>query len=546
MGRTGISFFGVSIMTFSLHAFSSSDTAFDVQAAALEDPRPHPAEAALVQLGRAMMTELIDLLGDGALEEVQAIFAESLIGAFHSAAGRIERDADRTRDRMRILERDFDGSEMADGELQDATRAARAADVAQMAAELVRDAAAEVYATATGEVWTPWRGSRRGTVLTAAQLEAKTALRAMQSRRQAEAQITGPVVAFRAAPRADTEADAHRIFDALNWARAEWPAMVLATTGAKGAEKLAIRWAQQKGVTLVLARADFEKHGKAAPFRANDELMALELIVSPEHGDRIEDFPAYAREVMGRVAKDLGEPELSWIATAHFDTDQPHAHILVRGRRGDGRDLVIPRAYVGYGIRARAQEVAQERLGDLSRHDAEKRIWRETEANRFTNFDRRLLESRSGDGTVADGVGRGAWAALSRGRLRHLELFGLATRAGQRYQLAPDLEERLRSLQLRTDIIRTLNARRLESAVDIRPMQGGSVTGRVVQSGHHDEIGATGFVIVRDAAGAEHYARIKVGAALPPVGASVILLATERGIDLAHGLGASRGADRSL
>jgi hypothetical protein len=70
--------------------------------------------------------------------------------------------------------------------------------------------------------------------------------------------------------------DAGRIFDALNWARTQWPDMALATTGAKGAERLAIRWAQQKGVTLVLARADFDPHGKAAPFRANDELMALE------------------------------------------------------------------------------------------------------------------------------------------------------------------------------------------------------------------------------------------------------------------------------
>jgi hypothetical protein len=52
--------------------------------------------------------------------------------------------------------------------------------------------------------------------------------------------------------------------------------MALATTGAKSAERLAIRWAQQKGVTLVLARADFDRRGKAAPFRANDELMALE------------------------------------------------------------------------------------------------------------------------------------------------------------------------------------------------------------------------------------------------------------------------------
>lgn len=265
-------------MTFSLHAFSTSDTAFDVQAAALEDPRPHPPEAALVQLGHALMSDLLDLLGDTALEDVQTILAESLIGAFHSAGGRIEREADRARDRMRSLDRDFDGSEIADTELQAATQTARTADVAQAACELIRDAAAEFYATATGEVWTAWRGSRRGTHLTAAQLEAKQALRAIARRRDTEADPHGPVVAFRGAPFADTGEDAQRIFDALNWAKAEWPDMALATTGAKGAEKLAIRWAQQKGATLVLARADFDRHGKAAPFRANDELMALEPV----------------------------------------------------------------------------------------------------------------------------------------------------------------------------------------------------------------------------------------------------------------------------
>ena len=46
--------------------------------------------------------------------------------------------------------------------------------------------------------------------------------------------------------------------------------------GAKGSEKLAIKWSRQKGVKLILARADFDTHGKAAPFRANDELIALE------------------------------------------------------------------------------------------------------------------------------------------------------------------------------------------------------------------------------------------------------------------------------
>ena len=266
-------------MTYFTASFSASpktDSAFDDQTAALNDPRPHPTEAALVQLGRALMTELLDVISDTALEDFQTLLGEAMIGAFHSAAGRIEREADRARDAMRTLDRDFDGSEAADVELQEATAKARAGDIATQACELIRDAASESWTIATGEVWTAWRGSRRGTHLTAAQLEAKQAIRAIRNRRAGEADPGGPVVAFRGAPGADTSEDAGRIFDALNWARQEWPDMALATTGAKGSERLAIKWAQQKGVKLILARADFDAHGKAAPFRANDELIALE------------------------------------------------------------------------------------------------------------------------------------------------------------------------------------------------------------------------------------------------------------------------------
>lgn len=257
-------------------ASSKTDSAFDDLTASLGDARPHPTEDALIQLGRALMTELVDVISDTALEDYQTILGEALIGAFHSAAGRIERDADRARDAMRALDRDFDGSEAADVELQDATAKARSGDAATQACELIRDAASETWTIATGEVWTAWRGSRRGTHLTAAQLEAKQAIRAIRNRRSGEADPGGPVVAFRGAPMADTAEDAGRIFDALNWAKGEWPDMALATTGAKGSEKLAIKWAQQKGVKLILARADFGRNGKAAPFRANDELIALE------------------------------------------------------------------------------------------------------------------------------------------------------------------------------------------------------------------------------------------------------------------------------
>ena len=221
----------------------------------------------------------------------------------------------------------------------------------------------------------------------------------------------------------------------------------------------------------------------------------------------------------------------------------PHAHVLVRGRRADGRDLVIPRDYVAYGFRARAQEVAQERLGDLSRAEAERRVWRETEANRFTGFDRRLLAAAE-DGLVDDGVGRSdAWAALTRGRLRHLERLGLAARAGRRYRLAADLEDRLRALQLKQDVIRTLNQRRLQESRTVRQLEDRPVRGRVVASGCHDELGAAPYVIVRDREGVEHYARLGFGRPPPEVGRQIELAPGPRGAQV---LQPGRGRDLGL
>jgi len=300
-----------------------SDSAFDDLTATLGDMRPHPTEEALVQLGRALMTELLDLISDTALEDFQTLLGEALIGAFHSAAGRIERDADRARDAMRRLDRDFDGSEAADVELQEATARGRAGDAATRAAEMIRDAAAETWTVATGEVWTAWRGSRRGTHLTAAQLEAKQAIRAIRNRRAEETHPGGPVVAFRGAPTADSRDDAARIFDALNWALAEWPDMALATTGAKGAEKLAIQWSKQKGVKLILARADFDAHGKAAPFRANDDLIALEptccltLARSLDEGRSVEGRPFGPALNLGQKAMEQGVRHLAVRSRPH-------------------------------------------------------------------------------------------------------------------------------------------------------------------------------------------------------------------------------------
>ena len=279
---------------------SDRSLSLDGLAASFSDPRPFPSEDCLEQLGRSVMTEVLDVVLDSPLEDQASLIAEAFLSGLHAGVQRLERRADRRRDALAEAVRDFDGSEVQDQDLQERHGATAAADLAVRAMELVRDAAARVWATASGEAWAPARGGVRATTATAAQIDAAEALRARQARSLAESDPGDCVVAFRGAPAATTPEDASRIFDALNWALTEWPGMSLALTGAPGADQIAKRWASQKKVRLVLARADFERHGRAAPFRANDLIMAFRPIcvlvlaasVAPNGGARRPFGPA--------------------------------------------------------------------------------------------------------------------------------------------------------------------------------------------------------------------------------------------------------------
>ncbi|MFN3465361.1 MAG: relaxase/mobilization nuclease domain-containing protein, partial [Terricaulis sp.] len=63
------------------------------------------------------------------------------------------------------------------------------------------------------------------------------------------------------------------------------------------------------------------------------------IILSAENGGRIGDLRAYTRDVMARAEAALGD-KLQWFAVDHWDTDNPHTHIVLRGVRSDGRDLI--------------------------------------------------------------------------------------------------------------------------------------------------------------------------------------------------------------
>src|SRR3954449_2122833 len=73
------------------------------------------------------------------------------------------------------------------------------------------------------------------------------------------------------------------------------------------------------------------------------------IIISPEFGERL-DLERLTRNIVKQAERDLGTP-LEWVAVAHFNTEHPHVHLVVRGRRADGAPLTLPRSYVQHGLR---------------------------------------------------------------------------------------------------------------------------------------------------------------------------------------------------
>jgi hypothetical protein len=189
-----------------------------------------------------------------------------------------------------------------------------------------------------------------------------------------------------------------------------------------------------------------------------DDRHHFRLIISPEHGDRIEDLKGYVRSVMEDVAGDLKEPGLDWVAINHFDTDQPHAHVLMRGRRTSGQTLVMPRRTISHTIRERAETRAQELLGDQSREQAERGLFVRARSDRWTDIDMKLttLASRSGDVLLAEECSRrDTFGAIVRARVGHLEALGLAKSGKGGVTFVPDLRVRLNGLQQARDEIRS-------------------------------------------------------------------------------------------
>ena len=254
--------------------------------------------------------------------------------------------------------------------------------------------------------------------------------------------------------------------------------------------------------------------------RCEKDRHHFRFIVSPEDAPEMADLKGFARELVGRMEKDLGA-KLDWVAVDHWNTQHPHVHIIVRGVADDGQDLIISRDYIKEGMRARAQDLVTQELGPRTDHDIQLALERQVQAERWTQLDRQLVRDADRHGVIdlAPDASRqpDPFHALKVGRLRRLESLGLAHQVGPgQWTMDEATETTLRELGERGDIIkrihRGLTERGIERATANYVLAGESldapVIGRLVDRGLDDELKGTAYAVIDGVDGRTHHIKL--------------------------------------
>ena len=258
--------------------------------------------------------------------------------------------------------------------------------------------------------------------------------------------------------------------------------------------------------------------------RGREDRHQFRFIVSPEDAEQLDDLRSYTRHLMSRMEADLGT-NLDWVAVNHWNTDNPHTHIVLRGKDDTGKDLIISRDYIAQGMRDRASELATEWLGPRTELEIQQSLRREVDQERWTSLDRTLQREAQG-GLIhinqhADDPRRRQQHVLLIGRLQRLQRMGLAHESTPGvWTLHAEAEQVMRTMGERGDIVRTMQRAMggeqrdlavFESGENVRP-----VVGRVAAKGMADELYDRGYLVIDGTDGKAHYLALNAKVELEP------------------------------
>ncbi len=238
-------------------------------------PIPNDEDLQGRAVGEAFEAIFGTIQGTGLGSEVEPL-AHAFATMFQRRAVSLDQAADRQKVKIKSLVGTQDGSEIAEQELDEATRLYTMLQEKADALKGMAEAAAQAYEQETGEHYTPVTGDRttRRAMETGAVFEAKKLLEAADRADAERNKVTGTKIAVAGA---SDWIDSAPIWRRLDAALAKCPDMVLCHKGSRGAERIAAAWAKSRKVPQILFRPNWAAHNKAAPFRANDEMLTAKI-----------------------------------------------------------------------------------------------------------------------------------------------------------------------------------------------------------------------------------------------------------------------------
>ena len=108
--------------------------------------------------------------------------------------------------------------------------------------------------------------------LTSAAIDARDFQRARKDRKTMAHLPQGTLVAITGGK---DIANPAAVIERLDKARAKYADIILVHGGGPGVEKIAASWAERNGIHQIVCKPDWDRYGRAAPFRRNDDLLNL-------------------------------------------------------------------------------------------------------------------------------------------------------------------------------------------------------------------------------------------------------------------------------
>jgi hypothetical protein len=250
-------------------------------------------------------------------------------------------------------------------------------------------------------------------------------------------------------------------------------------------------------------RASDVVDAKAITAGWSEDPRHFRMIVSAEDGEALGDLRPFIREVMAGLEAKLGT-RLEWLAVDHHDTDNPHTHVLIRGRRPDGQDLFIPSRLISSGIREQAQEIVTRVLGPRLEVDLVQERFADISRMAVTPLDRELAAAARAGALMPTRPDLIA-------RLERLEGWGLAERGTDGWRLDGGLAMRLRAMAVHEDVVRAVASVQpgREPRLVLEADRDTPVIGELVHLGPVDEIGDQFLAVVETGSGELRYARFE-------------------------------------